>query len=544
MQTNSGDKFVWLSGAALAVCLLMVLGLFALVIRHGAVSFWPSELTLVKLADGSERLGQIVARESMAMTLSEGQRATSESRIELRQGNRDIFGEDFVWIPESTISSMSAPKDAVLVERLEWGNFVGYFKGIHDGERTVVEGDSGVGKAFHEQLTKSHALSAEILHLTKSVLGEINTKKERIRLSLKGMGASEIAEADLERFSAEARELFFRQRDLSAQYQQVESKIAALKSSDTLKATFVAVGGQEKILPLSEVVRAYQPNSLGVFGKFGIYLDRIGEFVGGAPRESNTEGGVFPAIFGTIMVVVMMSVIVTPLGVLAAIYLREYAKQGRFVSLVRVAVNNLAGVPSIVFGVFGVGFFIYGLGGSIDQLFFADALPTPTYGTGGILWASLTLALLTVPTVIVATEEGLASIPKHLREASYALGATKFETTWRVVLPSLAPSILTGVILAVARAAGEVAPLMITGVVKLAPSLPVDGTWPFVHFDRKFMHLGFHIFDVGFQSPNVDAARPMVYTTTLLLLLIVICLNLSALVLRNRLRKRFATSAV
>ncbi len=149
-----------------------------------------------------------------------------------------------------------------------------------------------------------------------------------------------------------------------------------------------------------------------------------------------------------------------------------------------------------------------------------------------------------MPTVIVATEEGLASIPKHLREASYALGATKFETTWRVVLPSLAPSILTGVILAVARAAGEVAPLMITGVVKLAPSLPVDGTWPFVHFDRKFMHLGFHIFDVGFQSPNVDAARPMVYTTTLLLLLIVICLNLSALVLRNRLRKRFATSAV
>ncbi len=265
---------------------------------------------------------------------------------------------------------MSAPKDAVLVERLEWGNFVGYFKGIHDGERTVVEGDSGVGKAFHEQLTKSHALSAEILHLTKSVLGEINTKKERIRLSLKGMGASEIAEADLERFSAEARELFFRQRDLSAQYQQVESKIAALKSSDTLKATFVAVGGQEKILPLSEVVRAYQPNSLGVFGKIGIYLDRIGEFVGGAPRESNTEGGVFPAIFGTIMVVVMMSVIVTPLGVLAAIYLREYAKQGRFVSLVRVAVNNLAGVPSIVFGVFGVGFFIYGLGGSIDQLSF------------------------------------------------------------------------------------------------------------------------------------------------------------------------------
>ncbi|HQH27135.1 MAG TPA: ABC transporter permease subunit, partial [Oligoflexia bacterium] len=173
----------------------------------------------------------------------------------------------------------------------------------------------------------------------------------------------------------------------------------------------------------------------------------------------------------------------------------------------------------------------------IDELFFEKYLPNPTFGTGGILWASLTLALLTLPTVIVATEEGLAAIPRSLREASYALGATKLETTWRIVIPSLVPSILTGMILAVARAAGEVAPLMITGVVKLAPSLPIDANWPFFHFDRKFMHLGFHIYDVGFQSPNVDAARPMVFATTVLLLLIVLLLNLSAIIFRARLRK-------
>ena len=262
------------------------------------------------------------------------------------------------------------------------------------------------------------------------------------------------------------------------------------------------------------------------------------------PRESNTEGGVFPAIFGTVMMVMIMSVLVTPLGVLAAFYLREYAKQGTFVSVVRIAVNNLAGVPSIVFGVFGVGFFIYLVGGSIDRLFFSESLPTPTFGTGGILWASLTLALLTVPVVIVATEEGLAAIPRGLREASLALSATKLETTLRVVLPAVMPSILTGLILAMARAAGEVAPLMITGVVKLAPALPVDGFWPFLHLDRKFMHLGFHIYDVGFQSPNVDAARPMVFTTTLLLLLIVVFLNLFAITMRNRLRRKYATSAV
>jgi phosphate transport system permease protein len=194
--------------------------------------------------------------------------------------------------------------------------------------------------------------------------------------------------------------------------------------------------------------------------------------------------------------------------------------------------------------VFGVGFFIYFVGGTLDRLFFPEALPTPTFGTGGILWASLTLALLTVPVVIVATEEGLAAIPGSMREASMALGATKFETTMRVVLPSVMPSILTGLILAMARAAGEVAPLMITGVVKLAPALPIDGFWPFLHLERKFMHLGFHIYDVGFQSPNVEAARPMVFTTAMLLLLIVVLLNLVAIVLRNRLRKKYALSAV
>jgi phosphate transport system permease protein len=283
---------------------------------------------------------------------------------------------------------------------------------------------------------------------------------------------------------------------------------------------------------------------MSVLAKSGHYLAGLWHFVADDPRESNTEGGVFPAIFGTVMMVFIMSIIVTPLGVLAAFYLREYAKQGTFVSTVRIAVNNLAGVPSIVFGVFGVGFFIYLVGGTLDRLFFPEVLPTPTFGTGGILWASLTLAVLTIPVVIVATEEGLAAIPRGMREASLALGATKLETTLRVVLPAVMPSILTGLILAMARAAGEVAPLMITGVVKLAPALPVDGFWPFLHLDRKFMHLGFHIYDVGFQSPNVDAARPMVFATTLLLLVIVILMNLFAITLRNRLRRKYATSAV
>jgi phosphate transport system permease protein len=272
--------------------------------------------------------------------------------------------------------------------------------------------------------------------------------------------------------------------------------------------------------------------------RLSLYLTRLWEFVWEDPRESNTEGGVFPAIFGTVMMVLMMSVVVAPFGVIAALYLREYAKQGPLVRAVRIAVNNLAGVPSIVFGVFGLGFFIYLIGGTIDRVFYPEALPSPTYGTGGIIWASLTLALMTVPVVIVSTEESLAAIPREWREGSLALGSTKWETIRKIVLPGALPGILTGMILAMARGAGEVAPLMITGVVKLAPTLPLDLYPPFFHLERKFMHLGFHIYDVGFQSPNVEAAKPMVFTTTLLLIAIILLLNLTAIAVRNRLRSR------
>jgi phosphate transport system permease protein len=271
----------------------------------------------------------------------------------------------------------------------------------------------------------------------------------------------------------------------------------------------------------------------------GLYFQKIWEFLSDEPREANTEGGIFPAIFGTVMMVLLMSVLVTPFGVIAAVYLREYSKQGPVTRIIRIAVNNLAGVPSIVYGVFGLGFFVYFLGGNIDQLFFPEALPSPTFGTPGILWSALTLAILTVPVVIVATEEGLSRIPRSIREGSLALGATKAETLWRTIIPMATPSMMTGMILAIARAAGEVAPLMLVGVVKLAPSLPLDSNMPFFHLERKFMHLGFHIYDVGFQSPNVEAARPLVYATAFLLIAVIVLLNLTAIYIRNRLREQY-----
>ncbi|MCA1787473.1 MAG: phosphate ABC transporter permease PstA, partial [Desulfobacteraceae bacterium] len=274
----------------------------------------------------------------------------------------------------------------------------------------------------------------------------------------------------------------------------------------------------------------------------GIYLSRWWEFLTDDPREANSEGGVFPAIFGTVVMTLLMSVAVVPFGVLAALYLREYAKAGPMVSAVRIAINNLAGVPSIVFGVFGLGFFSYIIGARIDQWLFAAKLPSPTFGTGGILWASLTLALLTLPVVIVATEEALSAVPNSMREGSYACGASKWQTIQRIVLPRAMPGVMTGMILAMARGAGEVAPLMLVGAVKLAPELPIDGHFPFIHLERSFMHLGFHIYDLGFQSQNSEAAIPMVFTTTLLLIALIFMLNTAGVYLRKRLRRKFASS--
>jgi phosphate transport system permease protein len=290
---------------------------------------------------------------------------------------------------------------------------------------------------------------------------------------------------------------------------------------------------------LAKVVKAYRPNAFSTFEKVRFYIAKFFEFLSEDPREANTEGGIFPAIFGTIVMVLIMSVLVTPFGVVAALYLKEYAKQGFITRLIRIAVNNLAGVPSIVYGVFGLGFFVYIIGGSIDHIFFPEALPNPTFGTPGLMWASITLAILTLPVVIVSTEEGLSRIPSSIREGSLALGGTKAETLWRVILPMSSPAIMTGLILALARAAGEVAPLMLVGVVKLAPSLPVDANYPFIHLERKFMHLAFHIYDVGFQSPNVEAVRPLVYATAFLLVVVIVALNLASIAIRNHLREKY-----
>ena len=534
---KSGDPFIWVTGGALALSLVMVAGLVLLVLVNGLGFFWPKAIHRLTLADGQVLMGQVMERETIPQP-GAPPGTPERTRIQVKVGNRDLYGADFVWVEEGKIVKQEAPPEAVLIERREWGNLYGLIQVVKEGDRVLAQGPEAGWVALQARLPEAARTFERLRRIEKQEIGAINSQQERIRLRLRRLELRGLTSGP---------EVAQLQQELSGwrtRYSEREAELGGLRRSLTTSLVIAAAGDKAKALPLAQVVRVYRPNTLGPVAKARLYLAKVWEFVSDDPRESNSEGGVFPAIFGTILMVMIMSLIVTPLGVLAAFFLREYAKQGPLVSAVRIAVNNLAGVPSIVFGVFGVGFFIYFIGGSIDRFFYPEALPTPTFGTGGILWASLTLALLTVPVVIVATEEGLAAIPGGMREASLALGATKFETTWRVVLPAVMPSILTGLILAMARAAGEVAPLMITGVVKLAPALPIDTTWPFLHLDRKFMHLGFHIYDVGFQSPNVDAARPMVFTTTLLLLTIVVVLNLFAIAMRNRLRRRYATAAV
>jgi phosphate transport system permease protein len=549
-------------GAGLAAATLMILGLLTLVLAQGIMTFWPRPLVALTLRDGTTLLGEVAREERYRPTPDETASLPDAARVLvdraggwstrrlLRVGNFDLLGEDFVWVSALQVAAESRPSDAWLVERAEWGPAIGFARSLlHDGQ-VAVEGQPGLRRELPGRLKTVQRDAREMRRLERRVLGAIHHEMERERLQVRraALRHGDGSAAHQQAAAAAAR----RESELTARYDEAHAHVESLRarmahgrlSLVTAQGVVVPERPSSPDLPmqLAQVVRAYPANDLSWMARLGIYLDRWREYLVDEPREANTEGGIFPALFGTLMMTILMSALVAPFGVVAALYLREYARQGPLVSMVRIAVNNLAGVPSIVFGVFGLGFFCYLVGGGLDRLFFPEKLPSPTFGTGGILWASLTLALLTVPVVIVATEEALAAVPRSMREGSYACGASRWQTIRRIVLPRATPGIMTGLILAMARGAGEVAPLMITGVVKLAPELPFDGRFPFIHLERSFMHLGFHIYDVGFQSRNAEAGKPMVFTTTLLLIALIAALNMGAIWLRSRLRRRFASA--
>ena len=619
-----GEPMIWLTGGSLCICLVMVVALLALVIWQGVGTFWPDPVVEVRAHDGRMFLGEVARQEdyvpdpTVVERAAEGGRRiqaeldANEGRAHrrlIRTGNFELSGTHFNWISDFEVAGETQPEWAVVLERLAWGRFYGAPAAFELDSRRIAETPEEAWRQFNRYHGEVRGRWRERHDLETDDIGRVNAAVEESRLALKA------AEMRYGRDSAEWQETeaaFHRTEGwAAAEFARLTGKINLLKNENArYRLIMRTADGQETPFALEDIVRAYPANQLDWGDKAGVYLSRWWEFLSDVPREANSEGGVFPALFGTALMTLLMSVVVVPFGVLAALYLREYAKPGPVVSVVRIAINNLAGVPSIVFGVFGLGFFCYGLGSFIDagptsawtrgqwlvgggvlvllilaavggsfllprrvstdsvgqrwlrrlvallwlaavamvvllvanspffDGFYRAKLPNPTFGKGAMIWASLTLALLTLPVVIVATEEALAAVPSSMREGSYACGGSKWQTIERIVLPRAMPGILTGMILAMARGAGEVAPLMLVGAVKWAPELPVAAEWPF-GINRSFMHMGFHIYDLGFQSQNSEAAKPMVYTTTLLLILLIATLNLTAIWLRARLRRKF-----
>jgi len=536
----SGKPWVWLTGGAVSISLISVFGLLLLIGWKGLTYFWPTQLSLWQDTNGKRIVGQVYQRDSVpAEYISAQSRSLTDNaekparveRLNIKIANRELYSLDFISLLQDEVTHLGYPKEWAVFERTQNGDFFGKpLAYVTENGRYT----SDLKTHIRHAIDFAETLRVEIERISNQDIRQIGWKLNQLRLEkqkaeLNGELTAELIEEYTEKKQA-----------LSSLLSEAESKLDLLRQR--LRGDYILVEdmtGQQSPVSMEYVLDAWYPNDMSFAEKLVHWLTQVTKFILDEPREANSEGGIFPAIFGTVFLVIMMSVIVTPLGVIAAIYLHEYAASNMLTRMIRVAVINLAGVPSIVYGVFGLGFFVYNIGGSIDELFYADKLPAPTFGTPGILWSALTLALLTLPVVIVSTEEGLSRIPSSVRNGSYALGATQFETLWRIVIPMASPAILTGLILAIARAAGEVAPLMLVGVAKLAPSLPVDGNFPYVHLERKFMHLGYHIYDVGFQAPNTEAARPLVYATSFLLVMVVVGLNLTAINIRNNLREKY-----
>lgn len=543
---KSGKPWIWLTSLAVTTSILLVLGILLFIGWNGINHFWPQPLYQWKNQDGAQVIGQVFQRQEvdwkqlsheqqlqvpMEMRQQlEDQLVPTIERLVIKVGNRDVYGHDFISTYDYLWQEAEQPKDLLVLDRVKSGQFFGRALAITiDGERFTDDLPERIAQA----VDRVNKIRSEIDTLVHDKVEPLSWQLQSNRQQITALIQSGENQGRL-------KILTDRRQQLNDSRDEAEAEVEELQQRLAQQSLWVQdMRGHSRLINLNQVLDAWYPNAMTTGSKLTHWFGSAWNFIADDPRESNSEGGVFPAIFGTVLLVLLMSVAVMPLGVLAGVYLHEYAQNNWLTRLIRITVNNLAGVPSIVYGVFGLGFFVYSVGGTIDELFYSDALPAPTFGTPGLLWASLTLAMLTLPVVVVTIEDGLSRIPKSVRHGSFALGATKSETLLHVVLPMAMPAVLTALILAVARAAGEVAPLMLVGVVKLAPNLPIDGQFPYIHLERKFMHLGFHIFDVGFQTSNLEAAKSLVYATSMLLVTVIIGLNLIAIRIRNSLRDSF-----
>lgn len=463
---HSGRPWVWLTSGAVSLSLLAMLALLALLTGQSLRLLWPQPIY----------------------------------RFELISPPGVLLGER-VGVQRPPVPTA----DVLVVQRRNGARLYGYLAGMREDGQPLTA--ASMSAALEQRLRLSatqRRLAAQVEQQRNAVRAQ-RAQQQSLPLHRQGVPSEQ------QRAAQQAA-----QNERQTAYEALSEQLAAIeRERGRVQLVLADAQGQRQVIPVSDIDSLWYPNAMSLGQKLRHLAAQTWRFV--SLNDPVREGdGVFPAMAGTLLLVILMSVIVMPLGVMAAIYLHEYAARHWLTRLIRIAVGN-----------------------SLDKLFYADTLPAPTFGTPGLLWAALTLALLTLPVVIIATEEGLARIPPSLRQGSLALGATQAETIWRVVLPGAAPAMMTGLILAVARAAGETAPLMLVGVIKSAPKLPLDGTFPFLHPERQFMHLGYQIYDLAFQSQDGDAVQPMAFATALLLIVIVVSLNLAAMGLRHRLREKY-----
>lgn len=501
---------------ACAIILLALIGIFTFVGVQGGRYFLPMSAYEVRIlftqtdeyAPNEGVLTKEVKTEYVLSHLSIG---------DLTDSLQQKLDSQYLARNQTKPKALVTPADNLYLLTTQSGKrYVGEFVSLQDGEHTT------------ENLNELNALKSTVERLQQN-LHEIQI----LHLAPLHKEISDLNNKDV----AKETPLYERKIDDFTRWQTYANDI--IMQIDKHKINFRQDSGEIVVIGINDLRDIYQPNKLTWWQSIGYSLNQVYVFLTDSPKNAGTSGGVFPAIFGTLLMVLIMALLVTPFGAISAIYLHEYAPDNKVTASIRICVSNMAAVPSVVYGVFGLGFFVYTLGGSLDSLFYADKLPSPTFGSPGLLWASLTMGILTLPVVIVATEEGLRRVPNNLRTGALALGASKYETIVKVVLPMASPGILTGVILAIARAAGEVAPLILVGAVKFAPTLPIDNEFPYVHLERQFMHLGVFVYDGAFHNQTESQTASLMFATCMLLLIIVLLLNLSAIMLRNKLRNKY-----
>lgn len=510
-STQRQSFVIGLTAFSASLLLFALISILSLIVSRGLNYFWPEPIyTVVYQSQEAENAETVYGQ-----IHSEHQQDKDYTWWVRYSNSQNPFGSDAL-IEDKDLISITLAKQVARIQLKNGRVVFGQPEYIHSADSVSLPMDSF--PVMYETVTKMYD---EMHRIRRTSLASIH---------------EDIAELDQKGVADDAPA---RQR-LMREFNQWQARVEMLEAQSAEFSMYITFASGEPFrVAFADIETLTFPGQLSNWQKFKDMGHQIGRFLSDSPKQANTSGGVFPALFGTILMVLLMTVIVAPFGVLAAVYLNEYAPNNTLTSIIRISVSNMAGVPSIVYGVFGLGFFVYTLGGSIDSLFFSDALPAPTFGSPGLFWASLTMALLTLPVVIVSTEEGLRRVPDNLRSGSYALGATHFETIWHTVLPMASPGIMTGIILAIARAAGEVAPLMLVGAVKFAPALPIDGEFPYLHLERQFMHLGVLIYDGAFHSQTNSSSASMMFAACLLLLVVVFVLNIAAVVLRTRFRRLY-----